>query len=526
MNIAQHFFKAAQQYPETIAIVEKGKAYTYADFAKKVRQVAAYLKQKGYQNGDNILVVIPPSVELYVHLLAIFTIGARAVLVDNIFPRKRVLYAVENAECKGVLTTSSIYTLLIFFGKSVNRKLTLTHDAQNPATHITQYIIFSKLLTALFLFLPFLWNLLLLPLSFLGKKPSKTLARNGEPEYSNISYAAEDETALITFTSGTTGKPKAANRTHGFLNIQLQTIIEKTKLAAGDVHITSFPVVMLCNLAVGATSIIPPKNNQTEVWQKIREDFKVNVVSASPHYFSVFQSKLLTKHFEKIVIGGASIYPDFVNALKYQAYAKTVQLVYGSTEAEPIATLTIEEYLTNNKANGKGICVGKPHPNILVKVVELNNGKLTELSEDMIGEIIVAGPHVLKTYYKDPDAYTKNKIEHEENIWHRTGDAGYLNNGNLYFYSRMKYCWKQEGDLLSPIVLEKFSSEQGFKGEATWLHTKGKTVAFYTGEKDAFEELLNGFLYNVDKMVHLKKLPKDKRHLSRIDYEMLLRKYA
>jgi len=472
MNIAQHFFEAAQQYPNTIAIVEKGKAYTYADFEKRVRQVAAYLNQKGYQKGDNILVVIPPSIELYVNLLAIFMIGARAVLVDNIFPQKRVLYAVEKAKCKGVLTTPLFSVLLFFFGNIIRKRLNVT------------------------------------------KKSTGT--------HPNIENAAEDETALITFTSGTTGKPKAANRTHGFLNIQLQTIIEKTKLAAGDVHITSFPVVMLCNLAVGATSIIPPKNNKAEVWQKIGEDFKVNVVSASPHYFSAFQSKLLTKHFEKIVIGGASIYPDFVDVLKEQAYADAIQLVYGSTEAEPIATLTIEEYLENNHHKEKGICVGKQHQNILIKVVDINKGNLTELKEGAIGEIIVAGPHVLKTYYKNPEAYAKNKIEYKGKIWHRTGDAGYLKNGLLYFYSRMKYCWDQKGHLLSPIVLEKFASEQGFKGEATWMYVKGKTIAFYVGEKVAFKELLDSFPYEIDMVKRLKKLPKDKRHISRVDYERLI----
>jgi len=281
----------------------------------------------------------------------------------------------------------------------------------------------------------------------------------------------------------------------------------------------------LCNLAVGATSIIPPKKDIGEEWQKIRKDFEVNVVSASPHYFSMFQSKLPAKHFKKIVIGGATIYPDFVAALKDQVYADSIQLVYGSTEAEPIATLTIDEYLVNNYPQEKGICVGKPHPNISIKVVEIKDGQLTGLNEGAIGEIIVAGPHVLKTYYKDPEAYTKNKIEYEGKIWHRTGDAGYLRKDNLYFYSRMKYCWNQEGYLLSPIVFEKFASEQGFNGEVTWLYINGETVAFYVGEKVAFEELLNEFPYGVDKVIRLKKLPKDKRHLSRVNYEGIIKSH-
>jgi len=523
MNVAQHFFEAAKQQPNKVAIFEKGYSYFYKDLAKAVRQVAAYLKQQGYKKGDNILVVIPPSVELYVHLLAIFTIGARAVLVDNILPKKRVLYAVKKAECKGVLSTASLYTLLFLFGKPVRQKLSLTFNAQSPISNLLQRIVFSKLIQALFLFVPFLWSLLLTPFSFLAKKANKPLTKNGATEFANIEPVAKDETALITFTSGTTGQPKAANRTHSFLNIQLKTIIDKTKLTAGDVHISSFPVVLLCNLAVGATSIIAPKHGDAQAWQKIKEEFKVNVVSASPHYFSVYQSKLLTQHFEKIIIGGASIYPDFVNALKDKTYANAIKFVYGSTEAEPIATLTIAEYLNYNKANEKGICVGKKHPNIAVKVVAINEGKLLELDEGELGEIIVAGSHVLKTYYKDVEAYAKNKLELEGQIWHRTGDAGYLKNGQLYFFGRMKHCWKQADHFLSPLTLEKFASEQNFTGEATCLNINGKTTAFYAGEKSAFKEMLSDFPYSIDKLLQLKKLPKDKRHRSRVDYESILK---
>lgn len=473
MNIAQHFFKAAKQNPETIALREKGQSYSYADLAKAVKQAAAHLKQQGFQKGDNILVVIPPSVELYTNLLAIFTIGVRAVLVDNIFPRKRLLHAIEKAGCKGVLTTQLLSMLLFFFGNTVRKKLIRT---------------------------------------------GKSMATSQNIEKVNI-----DETALITFTSGTTGNPKAANRTHKFLNTQLQTIIDKMKLEAGDVHMTSFPVVLLCNLAVGVTSIIAPKNEDQHAWQQINTRFKVNVISASPHYFSAFQSKLNKESFEKIVIGGASIYPDFVNELKDQSYANNIQFVYGSTEAEPISTLTVDEYLSYNDLKEKGICVGLPHPNILVKVIEIDNNQLVELDEGSIGEIIVAGPHVLKDYYKDPEAYAKNKIEYDEQIWHRTGDAGYLRNGKLYFFGRMRYCWIQAGELLSPLVLEKFTREQSFHGEVTWLQFKGQTIAFYSGEKAALKEILLKFPYGIDKLIHMKKLPKDKRHQSRIDYQKLIK---
>ena len=66
-----------------------------------------------------------------------------------------------------------------------------------------------------------------------------------------------DTPAIITFTSGSTGEPKAAVRTHGFLIAQHRALVESLALAPGDVDLTTLPMFLLANLASGVTSVIP-----------------------------------------------------------------------------------------------------------------------------------------------------------------------------------------------------------------------------------------------------------------------------
>ncbi len=476
MNIVNQFHNAANQFPANIAIVCKGKATTYAALQQMVLCMANGLKQAGIAKGDNVMLMIPYSLELYVNILAIFHLGARVVLVDAIKDKQGVLNAYKKAECKGIITLPIIKLLRFYF--------------------------FAKPLWKRFIIAP------------------KATALPG-----NAYEQTETDSALITFTSGTTGNPKAADRTHGFLNIQLSTLVEEMQIKPADVHITSLPVVLMCNLAEGATSIIPPKPSKTAEWNFIKTQHAPNMVSASPAHFRTFVKRLNTITFNKIFIGGATILPHFVEEITRYINPAFIHFAYGSTEAEPIALVSAVDALLQNP-NEKGICVGKPHPAIKLLIASVHDGQIAEMDEGDIGEVLVAGPHVLNNYYKDKAAFKANKVIDGETVWHRTGDLGYIRNGKLYFYGRLKYAWFEGEELVSPLVYEKFLSQQNPEAEGTFLHLNNRNVVFVTGVKLEEIAVLNQqFAYPIHDVILLPKLPKDKRHLSRIDYEKLKGKY-
>ncbi|NJM17110.1 MAG: hypothetical protein HC896_18550 [Bacteroidales bacterium] len=67
-------------------------------------------------------------------------------------------------------------------------------------------------------------------------------------------------TALITFTTGSTGTPKAADRSHAFLKEQFNALLDEIKPSANDVDMPVLPIVLFVNLGVGCTSVIADFN--------------------------------------------------------------------------------------------------------------------------------------------------------------------------------------------------------------------------------------------------------------------------
>lgn len=472
MNIVRHFLEAASQYPKNIAIVHNSKTITYGELHSEVLKAVNAFKTKSIESGDNVMVMIPFSIELYIHILAIFTLGANVVLVDEIKPKSRVTYAFGKANCKAIVTTKKLSYL--------------------------KYILFHASL----------W--------------SKVIFLKRAEENSDIAAQKRGEdSALITFTSGTTGHPKAADRTHNFLDTQLATLIEEMNIKASDTHITSLPVVLMCNLAVGATSIIPSNYTKTKHWDYVKENHSSSILSASPAHFTQMSNFIDCQKLNQVFIGGATILPHFAKEVAKVVDSKKVTLVYGSTEAEPMTTVSLSEYLESFNSSEKGVLVGQPHPNIKLKINKQGAYTLEELGDGEVGEIIVAGPHVLHKYYQDEKAFTQNKIVENDVIWHRTGDAGYIKNSSVHYIGRMKHTWQENEDWQSPLALEKYLSENEPTIEGTWLRVNEENIVFIQ-KSNKTEMLLSSFSHSIDKIVYLKKLPRDKRHLSRVDYEKLL----
>ena len=139
MNIVRHFLNAAAQNPENIAIVHNSKTITYGELNKEVMKTVNALKNKGYQSGNNLMVMIPFSIELYIHILAIFTLGANVVLVDEIKPKSRVTYAFGKAKCKAIVTTRKLSFLkyLLFHFSLWNKVISLKRVSES---HLTLYV--------------------------------------------------------------------------------------------------------------------------------------------------------------------------------------------------------------------------------------------------------------------------------------------------------------------------------------------------------------------------------------------------
>lgn len=499
LNIIDLFLRAADEHPERTAIIYKGQSVSFGNFKREIVDTAAFFTMKGITAGDRVLVFVPMSIDLYRIALALFYIGATAVFLDEWVSKKRLEECCKIAQCKAFVGIWKV-KLLAWFSPELRKipvKLGLAYKKNAP----------------------------------------------GIQKYQTTSA----DTALITFTTGTTGTPKAAKRTQGFLKEQFDALIEKIQPRDGEIDMPALPIVLMINLGAGCTSVIadfkaskPEEIDIKKIWQQIL-DFKVERIVSSPFFIKKLAEHVTENHqvssLKKIFTGGAPVFPSEA-AMFLQAFPNTkIEIVYGSTEAEPISAIEASELVKDkNDRLVKGLPVGKIYRKANVRIIKiiseavqcdsLEDLDAITLADGNIGEIIVSGPHVLREYFNNQQALLQNKIFIGTDCWHRTGDSGSLIEGNLYLTGRAVTLIEHKGELLSPFIWQNYL--QSFVGVhlGTIVKKNNGILAVLELNKGAdrnqviaqIKEQSNPF----DDIVIIPAIPRDPRHHSRIDYDRLL----
>lgn len=497
MNLMNLFDKNVKDFPDApaISVSAKKETWSYLELSQKVNKVAYSLKQEGIGKGDGVLILVPMSFELYTTLLALFKIGAVAVFIDPQSSKEHIKSCINR------------YPLKAFIGV---KKAHLLRLLNKDIRHIPLSITIG--------YLPFTKNIN----NYLNQSESieEGIVVNGE------------DPALVTFTSGSTGNPKASVRTHSFLLKQYEVLSKNMLFEKGEIDISTLPVFVLANLAAGMHSVIPNVNllrpAQVDGKSLITDIIKYNATrfGGSPvlvDKISTHISNDLNLPLTHIYMGGGPVYPKILHNLQKLLPSSKVFGLYGSTEAEPIAHMSSDEYDKNKTSltlEGKGLYVGKPIEEIDIKII--NSDKLTLDMNDFSavecekGEIIVSGEHVLKGYLNG-EGDSENKIHLEGKVWHRTGDAGYFDaQSHLWLLGRYSQRITKGEDVLYPFSVEASLYEQGYQ---TVLMMKNGKVCLVVEEKSPSNEILS--LFKIDEVIIVDKIPRDKRHNAKVDYGTL-----
>jgi len=364
-----------------------------------------------------------------------------------------------------------------------------------------------------------------------------------------------NEPALVTFTSGSTGVPKAAVRTHGFLVAQHRALAPSIALEAGEVDLATLPVFTLANLASGVTTVIPDVDlrrpgavDGARVCAQI-ERCQVTRITASPAFFEQLiahcraTGKVLPT-LRKLHTGGAPVFPRLLDALRKFAPNAHVVAVYGSTEAEPIAHIAVEEIDANDHRameSGRGLLAGPPVAEVRMRILCDRWGtprRKLAMDEFLgetrptgeVGEIVVAGEHVLKGYLGGVgDEETKFSVEGE--TWHRTGDAGLIDDrGRLWLLGRCAAKINDARGGLYPFTVECVAMTFPEVRRAAVLEHDAKRLLIVESSEPAhtFDRRLQQATAwaKIDDVRVVSALPVDKRHNAKIDYPAVRRMVA
>ncbi len=491
-NIVQLFLRAANQFPENIAILDKANSINYSDLKEDVIKTASYFSSKGIRNGDRVLVFVPMSIKLYRTVLALFYIGATAVFLDEWSTKERLLLSTRLAKCKGFIGTPKARILGLFYQEIRRIPIKLNLNGRNS-------------------------------------RPIK------------VNEVSKSDSALITFTTGSTGIPKAADRTHLFLKRQFDVLQKKLNGQSTDIEMTSLPIVLFINLGLGSTSFITDFKDLSSNSKTLKKlcyglrDHKVQRITASPFVIKAIAQFVIDQAFplhsiKKIFTGGAPVFPNDAKLFE-TAFPNKVEVLYGSTEAEPISS--ISSYTLSKTIDIPiGLMVGTIHPEIEVQIIDINHNhkhKLSpitfesiQLENGQLGEILVKGNHVLAKYFENTEAFEVNKVNVEEDIWHRTGDSGIKIGDQLFLHGRVGQLIRSEnGSWLSPFIIEYELSKITNVERGTLLKINQELVLIIESKLRyiSLDNLVQNFPY--DRLIIIDKIPMDPRHQSKIDYALL-----
>lgn len=448
------FAQSATDHRDRIALIDgNGTAYRFSQIQQLADTYAAGWYAKGVRSGDRVLIAMGIGVDLYASLAALWSLGATVVLPEPAMGLAGVKTAIKATHPK-------------FF------------CAAGPYSWI-------KLL------LPGLWGTkLLTPKQHGNATPHKSVA---DP----------DSIALISFTSGTTGTPKAIPRTHAFLMAQWKAVAPLLQSEAEEIDLVTFPVFVLINLAEGRTSVLP--NWKMSKLANLDSSALVDWISANKCTRALLPPALCEKlvnaedtgTLNHIFTGGGPVFPDIVHGLQKISEDLEITTVYGSTEAEPIAHAHTTE-------QGYGLFVGQPVDTVRLRIVGT--------------EIQVAGDHV-NTGYLDPARDAETKVRDNNTIWHRTGDAGRLDDkGQLWLLGRVGDQVTTDKGVQHPFAIETAARMWPGVERVALMELNKTPVLVVAGKVSQMDKWrAHAAAFGIKDVRHVSTIPLDRRHHSKVD---------
>jgi long-chain acyl-CoA synthetase len=257
-------------------------------------------------------------------------------------------------------------------------------------------------------------------------KPGEFEQLVGEaPAVTEVADRAEDDTAVILYTSGTTGKPKGAELTHANLRRNVEIAAGLFDLGADAVTLGALPLFhsfgQTCGLNAtisgGGLLTLIPRFDPVKALEIIQRD-KVTVFEGVPTMYAAILNvpnagDYDTSSLKICVSGGAALPVEVLRGFEEKFNCKVLE-GYGLSETSPVASFNHPD------RERKPGSIGTPIDGVEMKLADESNG---------VGEIAIRGHNVMKGYWANPDA-TKEVMREG---WFHTGDMAQVDEDGYYF---------------------------------------------------------------------------------------------
>ncbi|MBO0933782.1 AMP-binding protein [Fibrella aquatilis] len=467
-RLQQHLDDDLICWPDTTRPGLADMAYTGRAILTSVAAIRAELVRQRVQPGQQVVLALPVSFDLIGTLLASMALGAILVLPPAA-ARWALLRLLLRGDVTVLLTKRPLPAPLSWLGRLIGiRNIALDINSLPPAAPLPPQAV--------------------------------------DP----------DQPALISHSSGSTGVAKAIRRSHRVLLAQHQALTEAFPPWAGQRDFPLFLNILLHNLALGTLSILPALPGfrlagiapERIVQQLV--DQGVQTLTGNVYYF---QQLLQYLHLHPtqfpqvraLGIGGSPVPEGLAGAIKTYFVNAAIYVIYGSSEAEPIA---IRQLGTEPLAPRRGYAVGTVHPSLQVAIHPIGTLLLPGGKTYAVGEIAVKGPHVATP----------------GNDWFMTGDFGYLDEADQLFLTGRRgnerlhqgvQHYQIEHVLTQVAGVERVAARATEQGFTVYVQGNASQQDLSVALATTFPETLINHLY------FRSTLPVDARHLSKIRYDQL-----
>ena len=519
MNIADLLSAHAEQHPARICLLRaRGKDWQqldYAQMARRVAQTAARLQVLGVRAGAKTLLTLPPTLDFFVLVYALFKIGAVPVFIDPRMGRKNLRRCLRQVQLDVLIATPAVRLLLRLI--TVRR---IKHTL-NPASCL---------------------------------HPATTT-------HATSWQAGAKDIAALTFTSGSTGPPKGVLYTHHIFAAQLAALRAMFTIRGDSYDLATFPLFALFGPLLGRTTVLaamdmtrPARVKPANLIAALQR-FNIASMFCSPAVLDKLatyskQHSITLSSLRQVICAGAPVNPRILRTLTPQLPAATqVFTPYGATEALPVALIGSHEILRRTApatAQGAGICIGKPLAAVDVEIIAVHEGVLPNddslsVAQGEVGEIAVSAAWLSLSYHANAAADDEARFEWRGKTYHRMGDLGYYDTeGQLWYCGRKSQRVQGAAGTLYPVCCEGvFNAHPAVKRSALIaVNVKGQRQAGLCIEtlhkqslpqrkklRAELQQLAQKFnlTATIAHFYFLNKLPVDRRHNAKILREQLTR---
>jgi fatty-acyl-CoA synthase len=442
---------AADQYPESDALVFPDARLSYRELAARAMQRARSLRAMGVRPRDHVGILLPTSFEFAEVLFAISMCGAVAVPINARYKSSELAYVIENGDLRTVVTTDLVAEKVDFVERLIGGLPGLSDaaDAKSltlaAAPHLKNIVLLGRTQRA----------------GFVTQETFDKLASTvseDEVHTARLRTRVRD-ICLMLYTSGTTANPKGCLITHEAM-VRNSIALGRHRYGLGPsdrfwsplpmFHIAAIlPLVAIFDVG-GA--YLTMSYFDAGVALKMLE--KERATATYPSFVTIMSDLIYHPTYAatdlsriKLMNSNLAVQPPAIAEAIMKAMPQAIQVgSFGMTEtAGTVCTGSPQESLQARITR-----LGKPLPGLEVRIVDFESGQ--DLGVGERGEVLVRGYSLFEGYYKDAE---KTAAQLDRDGWYHTGDIGSLDaEGTILFHGRTKDMLKVGGENVAAAEVE------------------------------------------------------------------------